>query len=184
VRRHHDKHQRRSIRLRNYDYSQAGYYYVTICTQDRICLFGGVREEHVYLNRLGLLVKRCWRWLPHRYPYVKLDRWVIMPNHLHGIVVIADEDLCRGGSRTAPTAVVPRRKALGRLIGAFKTASTKEINKIMNTPGARIWQRSFYDHVMRNETELGLIRQYIFNNPLKWHLDRNNPDNWWQKPSS
>ncbi|KPL19229.1 MAG: transposase [candidate division Zixibacteria bacterium SM23_81] len=178
MRRHRGRHQRRSIRLRNYDYSQAGYYYVTICTQDRICLFGRVREGHVCLNRLGLLVKRYWRWLPLRYSYVKLDKWVIMPNHLHGIVVIADENVCRGGSRTAPTAVVPRRKALGRLIGAFKTASTKEINKIIKTPGRPIWQRNFYDHVIRSETELRLIREYIVNNPLKWELDRNNPANW------
>jgi putative transposase len=178
LRMHGARHHRRSIRLRDYDYSQAGYYYVTICTQDRVCRFGRVRGEHVYLNRMRLVVKRWWAWFPRQYPYVILDSGVIMPNHLHEIVVIANENVCRGGLRTAPTPVLPSRKALGRLIGAFKTVSTKEINKIMRIPGRRIWQRSFYEHVIRNEAELNSRREYIMNNPLKWELDRNNPANW------
>ena len=177
MRRHHDRHHRRSIRLKDYDYSQAGYYFVTICAQDRASLFGKIIDGEMRLNRLGCIVNDCWRWLSRQYPYVKLGAWVVMPNHLHGIVVITDGNVCGGGSRTAPTPGVPRRKGLGRLIGAFKTVSAKEINKIINSPGKRIWQRSFHDHIIRNDTELHRIREYILNNPLKWHLDKNNPIN-------
>ena len=104
-----------------------------------------------------------------------------MPNHLHGIVIINDErrdsDKCgRCGSRTAPT-TGGKRKSLGRLIGAFKTTSTKHVNTYRGTPRAKLWQRSFYDHIIRNEKSLANIRAYIQNNPLNWALDKNNPQN-------
>ena len=104
-----------------------------------------------------------------------------MPNHLHGIVIINDErrdsDKCgRCGSRTAPT-TGGKRKSLGRLIGAFKTTSTNHVNTYRGTPRAKLWQRSFYDHIIRNEKSLANIRAYIQNNPLNWALDKNNPQN-------
>ena len=164
-----ETHHRRSIRLKDYNYSQVGAYFVTICTKDSECLFGDIVEKENKLNEYGQIVVDCWGWLSNQYSYVDLDEWIIMPNHLHGIVVINDE--CRGGSRTAPT-----HKPLGRLIGAFKTVSTKQINQIRNTPGISVWQRNYYEHIIRNETELNSIREYVMCNPLKWDEDTENPN--------
>ncbi len=122
-------------------------------------------------NGYGQIVMECWEWLPVQYSHVDLDEWVIMPNHFHGILVIAHA--CRGGSRTAPTPT--RHKPLGRLIGAFKTISTKRINEIRGTPGVPIWQRNYYEHVVRNEDDLLFTREYIVNNPARWADDENNP---------
>jgi len=182
------KHHRRSIRLKGYDYTQAGAYFVTIVTQNRICLFGDIVEGEVRLSALGQIVAESWQWLAMRYEYVDLDECIIMPNHLHGIIVITDDG--RGGSRTAPTIVYPnarclmggsrtaptagKRKPIGRLIGALKTVSTKAINEQRGTPGASVWQRNYYEHVIRNEDSLNRIREYIITNPLRWHLDREN----------
>ena len=121
-------HHRRSIRLRGYDYSQPGKYDVTICTENKEHLFGQVVEGEMHRNALGEYVGLCWEWLAGKYPYVDLDEWMIMPNHLHGIIVITDDG---GGSRTAPT----KRKTLGRLVGAFKTVSTDRYNEQRGTPG-------------------------------------------------
>jgi putative transposase len=167
---HYDpnKHHRRSIRLKGYDYTQAGAYFITIVTQDRACLFGEVVEGEMRLNPFGEIVAESWQWLAMQYDYVELDEWVIMPNHLHGTIVITDD---RGGSRTAPTV---KRKPVGRLIGAFKTVSTKRINEHRDTPGVPVWQRNYYEHIIRNEDDLEAIRRYIACNPLRWHLDREN----------
>ena len=171
----------KSNRLQNYDYSQAGYYFVTICTQDRINYFGKIERQLMHLNEIGEIVKNQWVWLSTQYDYVELDTYIVMPNHLHGIVIIRDDRRHRDkyrrcGSRTAPTEGKP--KSLGRLIGAFKTTSTKHINIYRGTPGAKLWQRSFYDHIIRNEKSLDNIRVYIRSNPLKWALDADNPDNF------
>ena len=108
-------------------------------------------------------------WLGKRYDHVDLDAWVIMPNHLHGIIILHDG---RGGSRTAPT---EKRKPLGRLIGAFKTISTKRVNEIRKTPGMQLWQRNYYEHVIRGEQALAALRKYIVENPAKWSSDLENP---------
>jgi len=121
------------------------------------------------LKDAGRVVAGTWQWLEQQYDYVDLDEWTVMPNHFHGIVVLG----CRGGSRTAPTG---KRKPLGRLIGAFKTVSTKQINEMRNTSGAKLWQRGFYEHIIRNDESLNRIREYIMNNPLQWELDRENPN--------
>jgi putative transposase len=162
---------RRSIRLKGYDYSQAGGYFVTICTRNRECLFGEIVDGNIRLNDLGRGVAKCWQWLAEQYPYIQLDEWIVMPNHFHGILLIMNE--LRGGSRTAPT----KQKPLGRLIGAFKTVSTKQINEYRDTPYAPLWQRNYYEHVIRNETDLEEIRAYIENNPAKWLEDENHPAN-------
>jgi len=161
---------RRSIRLQGYDYSQAGAYFVTVCAQGRECLFGDVVNGEMQPNDFGTIVADLWEWLASQYGHVELDEWVIMPNHVHGIIVISGD--CRGGSRTAPT---EKPKPLGRLIGAFKTAATKRINEMRNTPGGKLWQRNYYEHIIRNDDELDRIRGYIDNNPAKWALDRENP---------
>ena len=166
----------KSNRLQNYDYSQAGHYFVTICTQNRVSMFGDIVNERMRLNDVGRMVAESWQWLSKQYDYVELDAWVIMPNHLHGIVII--NDVCRCDSRTAPTWNRVKPKSLGSLIGAFKTTSTKQVNIYRGTPGAKLWQRSFYDHIIRDEESLDNIRVYIRNNPLKWTLDADNPDNF------
>ena len=173
------KHHRRSIRLKGYDYSQAGYYFVTICCYQRQCLFGEIVDGVMRLNQYGEIVAETYQWLSSRYPYVHLDKWIIMPNHFHGIIVLTDK-LCRGASQSAPTTTNNselKRKPLGRLIGAFKTVSTKKINLIRNAPGTAIWQRNYYEHIIRNEESLNRIRQYIINNPLSWQIDQLHPDN-------
>ena len=127
------------------------------------------------MNLYGHLMAESWRWLADQYQYVELDEWVVMPNHFHGIVVLSDGR--RGGSRTAPTrstSSAVHRKPLGRLIGAFKTVSTKKINNIHDTPGDAIWQRNYYEHVIRGEDSLRSIREYIVNNPANWEFDELN----------
>jgi putative transposase len=166
-------HHRRSIRLQGYDYSQPGSYYITICTQAKEHLFGRVVEGQMHRNEMGNYVAFCWEWLAWRYAYVDLDEWIVMPNHLHGIIVITDRDASGktgGGSRTAPT----RRKPLGRLVGAFKTVSTDRINERRGTPARFLWQRDFYDHIIRDDDELNKIREYIRTNPLRWNTDPEN----------
>ncbi len=123
------------------------------------------------LNHTGQLVAEAWEWPAVQYPYVALDEYVIMPNHLHGLIAITDHG--RGGSRTAPMSV--GRKPLGRLIGAFKTVTSKRVNLARNTLGQPVWQRNYYEHVVRNDESLTRIRQYILDNPARWPFDRENP---------
>ncbi len=185
MRRHHDRHHRRSIRLKDYDYSQARYYYVTICAQDRESLFGKIIGSEMRLSRSGRIISRCWFAIPDYYPNVELDLFVIMPNHFHGIIHITDSQhqcIQTGRGGVTPPLQKLRLPTLGDIIGYFKYRSTKHINQLSNSPGQRIWQRGYYEHVIRNEAELNSRRQYILNNPIKWQLDRNNPANW-QIPS-
>ncbi len=153
------EHWRRSTRLRSWDYSWAWWYYVTICTKDRACVLGEIADVKVVLSDAGKIVDETWQWLSDQYPYVELDEYVIMPNHFHGVLII-NEDTRRGGSRTAPTEE-PHTKRLGRLVGAFKTVSTKNINIMQSSPGVVFWQRNYYDHIIRNEADLTHIRTYI-----------------------
>jgi REP element-mobilizing transposase RayT len=151
---------RRSIRLRKYDYSKPGSYFVTICTDNRKCLFGGIDSQGMHLNELGLLILSIWNELPAHYPSIKLDLFVIMPNHVHGILNLSEASA-----------------SLSEIIRAFKSFSSREINKKFRSPGEALWQRGFYEHVLRNEDDLDQTRQYILNNPLKWEFDRENPLN-------
>jgi len=114
-----------------------------------------------------------WEWLATQYAHVELVGWIVMPNHLHGIVVIHN-DGCAGGSRTAPTKPTTQ-KPLGRLIGAFKTVSTKRINALRGSHGMPVWQRNYYEHIIRDESELNCIREYVINNPAGWDKDEENP---------
>ena len=167
------KHHRRSIRLPGYDYSQSGAYYVTIVAWHREFLFGEVVNGEMRLNQYGEIAADTLQWLERQYPYVELGAWVVMPNHAHVILIIHDEDR-RGGSRTAPTPI--KRKPLGRLIGVFKTVSTKHINLLRDTEGLIVWQRDFYEHIIRNERELQNKTDYIESNPMMWDEDENNPN--------
>ena len=166
---------RRANRLKAHDYSRAGGYFVTICAQGRINRFGDIVGGEMNMNEEGRIVAESWEWLGRQYDYVELDEWALMPNHLHGVLIIHDAraggNIRRGGSRTAPT------KPLGRSIGAFKTVSTKRINIYRDTPGTKLWQRSFHDRVIRDEADMSGIREYVRSNPLKWASDAYNPAN-------
>ena len=174
------KHHRRSIRLKGYDYSSAGCYFVTICVRDGICSLGDIVDGEMVYSDYGRIAAESWLWLAEQYDYVSLDEWGIMPNHMHGIVAYDDDEMVggvgleEGGSRTARTGL--KRKPLGRLIGAFKTVSTKKINDLRGTPGVPFWQRDFWEHIIRNERALLAIREYIRNNPLGWEVDKLHPD--------
>ncbi len=169
-------HNRRSIRLKGYDYTRSGAYFITICTHHRECLFGEIENGQMRLNEIGEIVQTWWQWLGSQYEYVGIDRFVVMPNHIHGILILRDNwgglgDARRGGSRTAPTSQPPRpsypgqhiaipktRKSVGRLIGAYKTVSSKQINQIRGTPGAQVWQRNYNEQEAMHELLVGRIR--------------------------
>ncbi len=164
---------RRSIRLKDYDYSQAGAYFVTICTYNRDMLFGEIRNAKMVINQFGEIVTNSWLWLFERYDYIAPDYYIVMPNHFHGIIIMKDES---GDSRVAPTKIPINRKPLGQLIGAFKTTSTKTINRYDKSHQGIIWQRNYYEHIIRGEKELSAVRKYILENPLSWEYDIENPN--------
>lgn len=175
-----------SARLVGWDYSRPGAYFVTICTRNRVCWFGGVKNGKMVLSDIGKIVHDEWAKTPKIRPNVKLDEFVVMPNHFHGILIIKNDDVrtirpnvvettCRVVS--TKTATEPERKttlksnSLGSIIGQFKSVCTKRIRAV-NDPEFQ-WQSRFHDHIIRNEPELFRIRQYIRNNPAKWERDRN-----------
>ena len=172
------KHHRRSIRLKGYDYTQAGAYFVTICTQNRECLFGEVVDGVIRPNTHGAIVFEAWHDLPNHYPNVTLDAFVVMPNHVHGIIMLVTNDAPVGaGFKPAPTTQPgPMGHGLSEIIRAFKTFSARRINAARKSPGLSVWQRNYYEHIIRNEKSLNRIRQYILDNPLRWAMDRDNPD--------
>jgi len=133
-------------------------------------MFGEIVDGKMGLNRYGEMVLAHWRNLPNHHPYVELDAFVVMPNHVHGIVVIRDV-----GSRLEPTSA--KLTKLSEIVRVFKTSSSRRINKMRGMPGIPVWQRSYWERVIRNEGELNKAREYIINNPLKWELDRDNPAN-------
>jgi putative transposase len=165
-------HRRRSIRLQGYDYSQAGAYFITAVASQRECLFGEIVNGEMKLNEFGKMIEDAWKWLETQYSYVELLNGIVMPNHFHGLLTIHDND-GRGGSRSAPTPT--KRKPLGRLIGAFKTVSTKQINLLRHTEGTMVWQRNYYEHIICNEKEMENIWKYIEANPSMWADDDENP---------
>jgi len=163
-------HDRRSLRLDGYDYAQAGAYFVTICTHQREFLFGDIIEGEMQLNGNGREVQALWNELPNRFAHLELDAFVVMPNHVHGIATFVGAGLAlpeeNGAASSAPT--------LGDVVRAFKSLSAIHVNRLFMRSGS-LWQRNYYDHVIRNERELDKIRDYIATNPLRWDLDRENP---------
>ena len=162
-------HNRRSVRLKGYDYTKPGAYFVTVVTRDRKSWFGDVLDGEMQLNDMGQLVTNAWESIATQYSYVKPDAYILMPNHLHGIIVTTEQDT----DHTKKSG--PPRKPLGRLIGAFKTMSTNRVNLNQSTPGWTLWQRGFYDHVIRNDRERDRVREYIVHNPKTWESDLENP---------
>ncbi len=158
-----------------YDYSEQGYYFVTICTKNMIEYFGEIRNNNMIINKYGLIVRKQWIWLEKHFKYVHLDEFVIMPNHMHGILEIkpnvgTNSDLSLQSNQNIKNPKI-KIKSLSELIGAFKTTSSKQIH--LEDLTEFIWQRSFYEHIVRNYESLERIRLYIQNNPAIWIRDRN-----------
>ena len=170
-----DKHRRHSIRLKDYDYSQAGAYFVTICTHNRKLIFGDVVEGEMRLNEYGCVVETEWIKAADIRKNVELDVFVVMPNHFHGVIIIFGRGDPSGRPYAPTSPHGPPSGSLGAIIGQFKSAASKRINKLRGTPGIPIWQRNYYEHIIRNEDDLAEIREYIMNNPQRWEFDKENP---------
>jgi REP element-mobilizing transposase RayT len=163
-------HKRKSIRLKEYNYSQPGEYFVTICTQGHEYTFGKIIDGEMQLSKVGKVVKECWEKIPAHFKNAELDSYIIMPNHLHGIIII-----CECNSRGEVTSPL-HMPMLGQIIAYFKYQSTKLVNEMYGTPGKKCWQRNYYDRIIRNEKELNTIRDYIANNIVTWVPDKENPE--------
>jgi REP element-mobilizing transposase RayT len=150
---------RRSLRLPAYDYSQAGAYFITVCTQNRVMLFGKIIDCDVRLNEMGTIVQQSWEDLATHYHDIDLDAFVIMPNHVHGIIILGDQP--------------ERRHAIPEIVRGFKTFFARRVNERAGKRGV-LWQRGYYEHVIRNDKALDRIRAYIANNPARWEDDSEN----------
>ncbi len=174
---HPDLHHRRSIRLPAWDYSWSAAYFVTMVTHEREQLFGEIVDSRIFLSAAGEICAQEWERSAELRSEVVLDAWVVMPNHLHGVVRLQQVEGSGGDGRTklAGQQTGPRPRSLSSFVAGFKAAATKRINEFRQTPGAPVWQRSFYEHVIRNEQRLLAIREYIDLNPARWAEDRENP---------
>jgi len=172
----YQRRNRQSIRLQGYDYSRVGAYYITICARDRQGLFGDIVDRHMQLSQAGLIICSVWDDLPRFYDGIELDAFVVMPNHVHGVVVIHQpvETIHDSPSHAVPV-VQRRRMLLAKLIGRFKMVSAKQINTLRGSSGQPLWQRNYYEHVIRDDGSLNRIRQYISDNPAQWEFDHENP---------
>ena len=165
-----DKYRVESARLRGWDYASAGWYFVTICTHHRACIFGRVVDGDVELSPLGEIAYQYWAEIPEHNPGVGIDTFTIMPNHMHGIVVIPVETLHATSLPQDPmSAISPKAGSLSAIVRSYKSAVTRWAGLYGYESFA--WQARFHDHIVRDEPELNRIRRYIHNNPLKWALD-------------
>lgn len=174
---------RKALRLAEYDYTTPGAYFVTICVQDKRPILGKIIEEKLHHSEVGEKVNEVWHNLPNHYGNIELDEFIVMPNHVHGIIWIIDTsplpETVGAGLRPAqpdreglrPSLTFAGRHGLPEIVKAFKSFSAREINKTIEDQGRFSWQRSYHDHVIRNEEDLYQHRAYIHNNPLKWGLD-------------
>lgn len=200
------EHHRHSIRLPGYDYSLAGAYFVTIVTQGRVCLFGSVVQGEMMLNDIGRLIEHRWHEIPPHFPNVQLDAFVIMPNHIHGIIIITGVGAGLVPAQSDSAGLVPAQSdpgattrvaptmgnmgvpavgdmgapTVGDIVGAFKSMTTVEyirgVKQGLWPPfHRRLWQRNYYEHIIRNERELAAIQQYIRDNPANWKSDAERP---------
>ena len=156
-----------SPRLQSYDYCLPGTYFVTICTFQRVCLFGRVCVDQMHLNAPGHEVARIWGTIPTHRTGVQLDEYVVMPNHIHGLLtILADDETDAAGGQAS----------MASIVGQFKAEATRAIHAIAGYEHARVWQRSFYDHIVRSESALERVRQYVVDNPARWGEDEDNPE--------
>jgi putative transposase len=167
------KHYRNSIRLPNYDYTQAGAYFITLVTNNREYLFGEVDHSQMHLSSIGNVVQEVWKSIPIHFPHATENHFVIMPNHIHGIIIV--------GARRAvplPTNIQifeqfgrPVKGSIPTIIRSFKSEATRRVNILRQTPGGKLWQRNYYEHIIRNEEEFQSVVDYILTNPMNWHDD-------------
>jgi REP element-mobilizing transposase RayT len=190
---------RKTTRLKDYDYSQNGMYFVTICTKDRECYFGDIVNKNMTLSGMGKIVDRFWKEITEHFSFIEIDEYVVMPNHVHGILgvinykdvgtrFIASKNNASDTNREdainrVPTGGVTKKNnpmlnpnSLSKIIRWYKGRCAFEIRN-NNVPVTFAWQSRFYDRIIRNETELNKIREYIFKNPDNWERDRNNVEN-------
>ncbi len=166
-----DKHHRRSIRLQGYDYTQNGAYFVTICTAQRECLFGNINDTGEMLpNATGKLIEEHWLAIPNHFPFVELDTFMVMPNHIHGILMLFSDASKNPEVRFGK----PAAGSLGMIIGNFKASASRNINRLNPPALTPLWQKNYYDEIIRNEKMLNAIRSYIEANPANWASDENN----------
>ena len=177
-----DKYRIDSIRLPGWDYGSVDRYFVTICTKNRECFFGNIVNGKMQLSEIGEIVKTEWIKTKQLRKNIELDEFTIMPDHFHGILVInvisveTPRNSCKGVARNAFTKnhmsrISPKSRTLSTIIRSFKSAITRQCRQMSFHNFA--WQSRFYEHIIRNKFELNRIREYIMNNPLKWHLDCN-----------
>jgi putative transposase len=178
---------RRSIRLPGYDYSRPGAYFVSICTKDRKCFFGDIANQKMVLNDAGKMVDKWYAELENKFHDIRCDEYIIMPNHCHAIMtntgeapVGADLCVCPDAHRNERTSGEHTGSPLHRVIQWFKTMTTNEYIRGVKQHGwtpipGKLWQRNYYEHIVRNEKELARIREYIRNNPAHWDTDKENP---------
>jgi putative transposase len=184
---------RKSIRLKGYDYSAPGCYFITICTNERKCLFGEIIDKGMVLNDAGKMVHLVWNELPLFYQNISVDTFIVMPNHIHGIIVIQSSINVGAGPCACPSdsevengqpqggAPTNLNISLPDVIHRFKSLTTNKYIKGVKQNNwkpfnDKLWQRNYYEHVTRNEIDLSDTREYILNNPYKWHLDKYNPE--------
>jgi putative transposase len=190
------RHHRHSIRLKKFDYASAGGYFVTVVTWHRECLFGKIINKEMRLNKVGKIVEWEWLELPKRLLYISLGAYVVMPNHFHGILFIHEyvgatrQGLTHPPSSTEPLQSIkndgmdgsplrpngPKPASLGAILAQFKSRVTKRIWKIPEFKGTPIWQRNYYEHILRNDQDLQNKTDYIEANPLLWAKDDENPN--------
>ena len=174
------KHRRRSLRLPHHDYAVPGAYFVTLVTHERTPIFGRIEAGRVRLCEPGRIAREEWFRTAELRSNVVLfaEEFVVMPNHVHGVVRIVERAAAPvGAQRAAPlprSTVTPG--SLGAIVRAYKAAVTRRVNRLRGTPGAPVWQRNYWEHVVRSERALAAVRRYIAENPLRWHLDVYNPE--------
>jgi putative transposase len=171
---------RKLNRLDGYNYSQQGMYFITICTKNREYIFGEIVNEKMILNDIGKITERYWLEIPNHFPHVSLDEFIVMPNHVHGIIEIKN-NLDVGNAHVRSKNINRSKMLISKAIHGFKSSVTRRIFKNQERmyafPTKFAWQKSFYDRIIRNEIELNKIREYIFKNPINWEQDRNNSAN-------
>lgn len=182
-----EKHHRRSIRMAGYDYRTAGAYFATVCAAQKRSAFGKIEGGTVRLHPYGRIVEECWQALPAHFAHVELDEFVVMPNHFHAIVIFTESIEPVGAGSSRPQSPSSEKRAgeprpyeatLGQVMGYFKYQSTKRINIHRAAQGLSkvvVWQRNYYERIIRDEKELNETRRYIGENPLYWDRDIENP---------
>jgi putative transposase len=167
---------RRLTRLKQFDYRSSYAYFVTICVRGRECIFGTVKDDAVSLSRRGAVARDCWLQIPTHHPHVELDSFVIMPNHMHGILLfVADSPVVATPASRPSLATGPASGSLGAIVGSYKAAVSRTINRLRGGAGNQLWQPNYYDHVIRNDHARDPIRHYVESNPLRWMEDEENP---------